>query len=446
MNMHSIDFHRLLHVEPGRELQLFPSRLEQLLSLSVYSDLRTDELYTGLDKVYSDWLPVSQSGDFLSLAEKLETSGSDSKGLEELIKVNGEYKFWGYADPQNGRKHMMLLIRPEIRFLYSLLVLEARRQGALLVPAHWTEGTIVDDIGCVFWNVLIRDGIAYYQGQSAGLFRALRAYLQYLSAQPATCDEVSFCLFHEIMKRDAEKDYGAVIDGITLLGNIPSDHSVVKMAINALLESPNMGVRRMIAVNASRRRFPDLQARIFELAKKETSQFALESYVNTMRYIGGKDGFDMLLVIAKETSYGAQLAGRALAWVESYPDTGKRISELCKSDRFKERQIGVNALSERKQNSIFAFRGELASMEESIFFEAVKAFYNDRADDDQLRMLRDWFSESRVRLENTLGETGEVLESRIVSAGGVPIIIERKCPGQFSEKIKSFQEEAGILQ
>ena len=149
----------------------------------------------------------------------------------------------------------------------------------------------------------------------------------------------------------------------------------------------------------------------------------------------------MLLTIAKEAQsfYGAQLAGRALAWVESYPDNGKRIAALCRSNDFRERQIGVNALSERKQNSIFSFRSELAVMEELIFFEAVKAFYNDRADEDQQRMLRDWFSESRVRLENILGETGEVCESRIISAGGMPIIIERKDPGSFSEKLKCFQ-------
>ena len=466
-----IDFREILQVEPGRELDVFFTRLRDVLTLNGYLNPPFSEKYVQLDKAYREHLSPEQQGDFNALARKLESAmdfnawqpdtekkislgggwgammhisdkgAGDDDEPEDPYQVNFMSGFWGAGDQKRGLEHIHWLGHPDIRKLLAFLMLEARRQGFVIVPSEWTAGNIAIYGSWPFWSIYVRDGIAYYESQNTPVFEALRSYLGYLVSKEDSKKMASFYLYDEIMFRHAQNDFGGTIDGIALLDELPDGDHRIERSIQELLESPNSGVRTRIAELAGRHPYPKLRNQIYQLAMKETAHLAVIAYIKALRLMGGEESFDLLFDIARgaASTFAAYLGNRALAWVESCPDTDTRLSALCRSKKSKDRRIGVNALNERKHYSILAFGKELATDDETDLFENVKAFVQEHANESQIQALNEWFAKNRIGITKISSPTGLVQEAQIVSGGGVPIISDKEHPEKFCKMLGALE-------
>lgn len=444
-------FHEVLAIAPGRELDAFPVRLRQVMTLEAFANTDMADAFVALDAFYAEHHDIAPAGDFERIACLLAPPAPEGDGYADLRpgaeRIGNLTLFTPPADPvDHGLRTMTSYYgacdeglslaqaawqeRAEVKALLRMLHMATRRQGCVTVPATWTAGTLDMHVAGPLWWIRLVEGLALYDGIECPDVDALHDLARWLfAAGTDTADHAAFYLWDEVLVQHATGNPAGTIDGMALAAWLPQGHPRFDRLVGELLASPNAAVRWHAALQLVQRPSVGCLAALATAAQRETAWAAAVDQVRALRLIGGEAAFDALLAIATEgaTASARGLAARALAWVERCPHGRLRIGALLRQGNPVRRRIGAEALVEARRGTVFGRGGLLAGPEERQFLDELRRYLHAPLDNEPPAVLVRMLGTGLVSVEIER-EGGDIARVRCLSMGGTPLVDDRERP------------------
>jgi hypothetical protein len=356
----SPDYREVLGVRPGREDARFYLLLRSLLPYHAHPGGKAD---------IDAWLAAR---------EAIPDGGAHTTYLAWVSSVAPEFLEVPPFHPSYipGEKFVEELQQRFAPLLTALLI-DARMQGATVVPAAWGRDSVaaswrsrdaVNDPR--HWRIYSAEGVVYYEGQTSAEFDALRAFARDLFAEQGHTPGINaaFHLWDVTKMLVADHDWGGVVDALSLAECLPPLHQRGRALLQShqLVTAPSPGVRRAAASFLQCHPHIEVMPDLVEALLREEKCIVAAAQVVALRVMGGEAAFDALLDVATHATAddARRLASRALASVDSYPERQKRITRLVLDRNPRRRAAGTTALSETKHGSIYDEGGTLATAAE----------------------------------------------------------------------------------
>ncbi len=468
------DFYPRLRLEPGRELEMFPARLRDVVELrEELSAAPWPQHRRALDDLYRRHGSSPGQASFaqvIAAEEKATDSGDEGIRLHEIGEaisalerpasanyapraVEFDAAYYGYGTDSDYKNWMLWATHSRIDALFELALDECRRSGGMAIPHHWTPSTLSISASNELWKCKFRDGHAFYMGSVAPRFDDLVLFAgTLLVSEPSPWllegngsgwDQIeanrvtAFHAWDAAMSYHANGHYAEAIDTLRVLQLVGCHHPRIELITREFLDSQNIGVRHAVAGMLLAHAYtagdptlsPALMSDVAKSACVETERAIAENLIYTLRLQGGEPCFDALLEVARkaETPYARDAASRALAWVPRVPQRLGRLAELARSRDRRTSRAAVNGLKEAKMHGLFSREGEFVSAMERSVHDALRRFLKSGGlDNDAEQALEYAFGNGFVRLEieGVPGTSGCIVT--VMTCDEVPLHVEQE--------------------